>query len=404
MRGCLPSFFQLAGLAVVLALVSSYQLSALVYDSSQVYAALERHRRTPRNQSAANQAREEMATSNSQLSGMEKQVKESLATVKEAWRDSEEHFRIFHTHHLDTSSGGASPLLRINLPVSITTRKTKWTKLSDMALLTTFLPSLLRTIEPGYLYGVYLGYDQGDPLLDRPGVELEMQRLWNTSLVSLKMFRYNDTAHHNVWAVNYISKEAYLDGYDYFFRVNDDSEFLAPDWTSRLVEALQRNENFGAAGILDDANPRIWTHSIVSRIHLEIFGFHFPFSFGNYWSDDWITEAYTKRFGLWIYDISIKHHLHAERYNINWNNSKQRLSVELDRAQLRWKLDLCRVKNLCENETEKVTSEATTSSSSSGASRGYSRTVFLNMENQAKREYETRLKKFGGIKKVKFKN
>jgi hypothetical protein len=41
--------------------------------------------------------------------------------------------------------------------------------IKDMLLLTSFFPSLLKTLEPGYFYGVYLGYDVGDPLLDAPG-------------------------------------------------------------------------------------------------------------------------------------------------------------------------------------------------------------------------------------------
>jgi hypothetical protein len=307
-----------------------------------------------------------------------------------AWQDAEEHFRIFHTHHR-----GGSPLVRINLPVSITTRNTKWKSTSDMVLLRVFLPSLLRTIEPGYQYGVYLGYDEGDPLLDQPGAESEVRAHWTSicqrhnKSVALKLFRYNDTAHHNVWAVNYITKEAYLDGYDYFFRVNDDSEFQAPGWTSQLVEALQRTEDFGGAGVLDPANPRLWTHSFVGRPHLEIFGFHFPFSFGNYWSDDWITSAYTRRFSIWLYAVPIKHHLHQERYRINWKDADKRLQVELDRAKIRWSRWLCRVKGLaefCDREARDFVKPVR-----ADKPRGYSRKRYMAMEKEAKQKQFARL-------------
>ncbi len=241
-----------------------------------------------------------------------------------------------------------------------------------------------------------MGYDVGDPLLDRAGAEAEvvnggpsgvrlaltacpqLRALWDGACsraakrVELKLFRYNDTRHHNVWAVNYITKEAYLDGYDYFFRVNDDSEFRvsvgeraghtrltarqAAGWTSHLVEAMQMNEDFGAAGgRCSAAGPlptftrpcaQCWTPrtlafgrtpSSAARTLRSLGGspstpppelrtaltaltrrFHFPFSFGNWWSDDWITFAYSRRFSLWLYDVDIHHHQHMPRYVINW--------------------------------------------------------------------------------------
>lgn len=63
--------------------------------------------------------------------------------------------------------------------------------------------------------------------------------------IELKMFVYNDTRNRNVWAVNYITREAYLDGYDYFYRVNDDSAFHTAQWASLLVGRMQELNNFG---------------------------------------------------------------------------------------------------------------------------------------------------------------
>ncbi len=340
-----------------------------------------------------------LSTAKAMSSNLNGRVDVANEQLKQAWRDTEAHYRMFHTH-----DRGTSPLIRINLPVSITTRGTRWAKLSDMLLFTSFLPSLLRTMESGYVYGVYVGYDVGDPLLDKPGAEEEVKRLWYEQCeragrtAEVKLFKYADTAHHNVWAVNYVTKEAYLDGYDYFFRVNDDSEFADTGWTSRLVEALQKNEDFGAAGVLDDVNPRIWTHSFIGRPHLEIFGFHFPFSFGNWWSDDWITFVYTKRFSLWLYDVPIKHHVHPVRYNINWTSHEQRLNVELDRARSRWSEWLCTVKNVTEfcpafipraSSQSSIRMDATTSNA-----RGMSLERYLKMENAAKSAQEDRMKRF----------
>lgn len=143
-------------------------------------------------------------------------------------------------------------------------------------------------MEPGFQYGVYLGYDEGDPLLDAPGAPQRLRALVAELVggrpVELHLYRYNDTQNRNVWAVNYITREAYLSGYDYFYRINDDSFFVTTSWASRLVARLQEIGDFGVVGILDKQNPRIFTHSLVARSHIEAFGYYFPFEFGNYWS------------------------------------------------------------------------------------------------------------------------
>lgn len=331
------------------------------------------------------------------LGDLKTRVDGGLAMVKQGWWEAEGHFRLFHTH-----SRGSSPLVRICMPISVTTQNTKWRSLEEMLLVRTLLPSLLRTMEPGYLYGVYLGYDVGDPLLDKPGAEAQLHTMWKDRCASaglsveLKLFRYNDTRHHNVWAVNYITKEAYLDGYDYFFRINDDSEFKQVGWTSRLVEALQLNEDFGAAGVLDAANPRIWTHSFVGRPHVEIFGFHFPFSFGNWWSDDWITFAYSHRFSFWLYDVDIHHHRHNPRYNINWNDYETKLRVEWERAQVRWKQWLCKVRDLAEfcSPLDPIQeAELAAIAWEADSRKGLHREKFIEMETKAREDQFVRMNK-----------
>ena len=95
--------------------------------------------------------------------------------------------------------------------------------------------------------------------------------------------------------------QCYLDGYDYFYRVNDDSAFEGP-WASLLASRIRESNNFGVVGVYDKGNPRIFTHSLVGRPHIEVFGYYFPFEFGNYWSDDWITAVYEKPY---IFKVSV---------------------------------------------------------------------------------------------------
>lgn len=235
---------------------------------------------------------------------------------------------------------------RICIPISITTRGTKWKRLEDMLLLTSFMPSLVATVEPGFQFGVYLGYDEGDPLLDSEAGQKEltqlMRRLVGRAAIEVRSFRYADSQNRNVWAVNYVSRECYLEGYDYFYRVNDDSA-MKGRWASALTARLRATHDFGVVGTFDQGNPRIFTHSMVGRPHLEVFGYYFPFEFGNYWSDDWITDVYEPPYMHRAYDVEVKHHIHAERYKVE--HARKRLLTEMvTLCRRRWKAYLCLVK------------------------------------------------------------
>ena len=70
----------------------------------------------------AQQFAEQWERAEAALAGVAERVEEWLAEVKRGWRHGEEHFRIFHTHDRPDSS----PLKRICLPISVTTRGTKW--------------------------------------------------------------------------------------------------------------------------------------------------------------------------------------------------------------------------------------------------------------------------------------
>jgi hypothetical protein len=105
-------------------------------------------------------------------------------------------------------------LTKICLPISITTRGTKWKSLEEMLLLTSFFPSLVQTVESGFQFGVYLGYDKDDPLLDSEEGQKKLKELVDKiiggSSIEMKSFMYEDSRNRNVWAVNYISRECYL--------------------------------------------------------------------------------------------------------------------------------------------------------------------------------------------------
>ena len=149
------------------------------------------------------------------------------------------HLLLSHNEHRPVVDPAVT---RVCIPISITTRGTKWKKIEQMLLLTSFLPSLVDTTEAGFHFGVYLGYDEGDPLLDsdlgQETLQQSVRQIVGSAAISVKSFRYADSRNRNVWAVNYISRECYLDDFDYFYRVNDDSA-MQGNWASTLVFRLR---------------------------------------------------------------------------------------------------------------------------------------------------------------------
>jgi hypothetical protein len=228
------------------------------------------------------------------------------------------------------------PVVRCSvcLPLSITTRATGWQSLSETALLKHFLPSLLKFQNSECEYGVYVGYDTGDPVLESI-VNLPAELNKNLPVnVFVKTFKYGNTRNRNCHAINYVTEECFNDGFEYFLRVNDDSVFVSR-WTHALIRILQENDDFGVVGLIDRNMKRIFTHSMISRKHFQIFQFHFPWEFFNWWSDDWITAVYGEQHTLHS-QVEVVHEKMNRRYSVDSSIEKKQELV-LQTTQLQWR-------------------------------------------------------------------
>ena len=95
---------------------------------------------------------------------------------------------------------------------------------------------------------------------------------------TVKIVRCN----HNekpAWAQNDAMMEAYIDGMDYSYRINDDTLFLTPGWTEMFIHILLSFDppNVGVVGPNHEGgNTNILTYDFTSSRHIEIFGYHYP--------------------------------------------------------------------------------------------------------------------------------
>lgn len=123
-----------------------------------------------------------------------------------------------------------------------------------------------------------------------------------------------------------IAQLAYKENAEYYCRVNDDTEFVTPEWISMAVDVLQNMTppHLGVVGpSCKEGNTKIFTHDFVHRTHLEVFGEYYPRIFSNYYLDDWITMVYSPSIIGWNHSCLleswvVKHHLSPTRYNPNF--------------------------------------------------------------------------------------
>jgi hypothetical protein len=80
--------------------------------------------------------------------------------------------------------------------------------------------------------------------------------------------------------------EAYIDGMDYGYRLNDDIKLATPGWTEKFIHVLLRSNppNVGVVGpgqntTLQYTRDDILTFDFTSSVHIDIFGFHYPKAF-----------------------------------------------------------------------------------------------------------------------------
>lgn len=259
-------------------------------------------------------------------------------------------------------------LTKIALCIPVTSKNTVMETVSESPLWSNFFDSFMKSIDwrgllldsNKYQYRVYIGFDKADDVYDtgdawsdmrtefhsRAEYRMREQQLSEPDIkrllegpaagLSLKLMHFDDLHGAPSQVVSQLALQAYDDGFDYFYQVNDDTCFTTPNWAPDLIRLLQNNPlipNFGVTGPIDVNNNKIFTHSFVHRTHIDVFGYLFPPFFRNWWSDDWISTVYgdTHTFHS---TVEIRHNVEAQktsgftRYSVD-HSDKLHLDDEL---------------------------------------------------------------------------
>eukprot|EP00698_Gefionella_okellyi_P012819 TRINITY_DN3479_c0_g1_i2.p2 TRINITY_DN3479_c0_g1~~TRINITY_DN3479_c0_g1_i2.p2 ORF type:complete len:238 (-),score=40.19 TRINITY_DN3479_c0_g1_i2:53-766(-) len=180
-------------------------------------------------------------------------------------------------------------------------------------LLSTLVPSIRNDFRVHhYTFDMFLGIDIGDPIYDNHELMHEVRQRFVETTQEFHMHLFVkkfDSSNRGApaWFWNGLYDEAVESGCDYSYQLNDDILMLSNDWASEFISKLANNPIYpglGAVGPADEGNHNTMTQSMVHKTHREIFGFYYPRSLKNWYSDDWITHVYDDyQSSFWL-----KHH------------------------------------------------------------------------------------------------
>uniref|UniRef100_A0A6C0KS12 Uncharacterized protein n=1 Tax=viral metagenome TaxID=1070528 RepID=A0A6C0KS12_9ZZZZ len=206
---------------------------------------------------------------------------------------------------------------KVAILVNVCGRNLTCTKLDETPFYKIFLPFFQTSKEEQYEYKIFVGIDDNDcfflPFVD------EMKQ---NSLLHIVLLQ--DCNHKPARAWNILFETAYKDGYEYFFQIGDDVAMITSNWTSRFINTLEKNANFGVTGPCDEmifkwrserGLHQVIENAFVHRTHYDIFGTLFHTDINNQFCDDWITLVYDK-FAMINLNVKSENTVRNARYNL----------------------------------------------------------------------------------------
>ena len=182
---------------------------------------------------------------------------------------------------------------RLALLIPTTSRKRQYNNPEDTDLFKILIPSLIKTSKNTELT-LFIGYDDGDKYYDNKDnldnckdYFKNMTKDIKFDIHFYKFYNINGNV-TKVW--NKLFKIAYFKGYDHFFQSGDDINMLTDNSLELLIKSLKLG--YHLVGPRDCGQHRLLTQTLVTRKHMQIFGYYFNPSIKNWWCDDWINCIY----------------------------------------------------------------------------------------------------------------
>ena len=248
----------------------------------------------------------------------------------------------------------------------------------------TVLQTLVKSEEVGYDVAFYVGYDAGDEIWDTDSARRDLPRLLQSQVdtyykkslmdgvramdlnanrhtpgVSIKTVKCQSKS--MVEASNCVIGQVYQDGAEYWYRVNDDTQFVTSNWIKDFNAQLAAFDppNLGAVGpTCRQGNTGIMTYDYVHRTHWEVFQYQYPKVLQNWWCDDWITNVYGSKRTKKLKTQEVKHLISGTRYQVYSKDSSGR-SVPKQLLPEAYKSGTCLIDSFLDKNPEFATKART---------------------------------------------
>jgi len=199
--------------------------------------------------------------------------------------------------------------MKVAFIIPLTSRNRLWENINESYLVKYTLTSFKLNEDEKHSIWWYFGIDEGEKIY----TEEELKKL----APNVKVFTVEHEKGDIVDIWNKLFKLAYDDGMDYFYQCGDDIKFYnnSSGWLSESIKLLQENDDIGTSGCISDRTILKLTQSLVSRKHMEIFGYYFPPSITNLGCDEWLNYVYQPFFYFPIDRMKYFNHSSAPRYD-----------------------------------------------------------------------------------------
>lgn len=206
--------------------------------------------------------------------------------------------------------------MKIAFLIPITSRGRTWNKLNECYLINHTMKTFLQTKNDEHTYSFYIGFDSDDIFFIKNKDKLEV--LFKTLNINLDITLFeNIKKGHLTRMWNVLFQKAYDNGNEYFYQSGDDIDFKTQNWINDSINALIKNNNIGVSGPNNvGVTNTTLTQAMVSRKHMDIFGYFFPPSIINWYCDNWISEVYYPKHAFKLNQHYAPNVGGKERYNI----------------------------------------------------------------------------------------
>tara|TARA_B100000900_G_scaffold142671_1_gene120959 strand:- start:17602 stop:18345 length:744 start_codon:yes stop_codon:yes gene_type:complete len=169
----------------------------------------------------------------------------------------------------------------------------EWNTIKDAYLINYTLKTFLLTYNKEHNYTFYIGYDNDDRIYSDIKQHEQIYRYTKVfKNINFKFIKFNIEKGFLTQMWNFLFREAYNDNNDYYYQCGDDIKFKTKNWINDSINVLRKNNNIGISGPVNNNDAGILTQVMVSKKHMEIFGYFFIEDVKNWCCDDWINEVY----------------------------------------------------------------------------------------------------------------